>query len=49
MTKTDKNKFLVKMTILANQMLYEMDNAQVDSPESEDLKKVARKTYTVRI
>ena len=43
MTKTDKNKFLVKMTILANQMLYEMDNAQVDSPESEDLKKLLEK------
>lgn len=40
MKQSDKNKFLVKMTILANQMLYEMDEAKVNSEESEQLKKL---------
>lgn len=40
MKQSDKNKFLVKMTILANQMLYEMDEAKVNSEESKLLKKL---------
>ena len=31
MTKKEKNTFLIKMTVLANQMLYEMDLARVDT------------------
>ena len=38
MTKKEKNTFLIKMTVLANQMLYEMDLARVDTEESNQLK-----------
>lgn len=40
MTKKEKNTFLIKMTVLSNQMLYEMDLARVDTEESNQLKKL---------
>lgn len=40
MTKKEKNKFLIKMTILANAMLYEMDLARVDTEEATQLRKL---------
>ncbi|MFV0197091.1 hypothetical protein OBK01_02575 [Empedobacter falsenii] len=40
MTKKEKNKFLIKMTVLANAMLYEMDLARVDSEEATQLRKL---------
>ena len=40
MTKKEKNKFLIKMTVLSNQMLYEMDLARVDTEEANQLKKL---------
>ena len=43
MQKKEKNNFLIKMTVLANQMLYEMDNARVNSKESEQLKNLLEK------
>lgn len=43
MTKKEKNKFLIKMTILANAMLYEMDLARVDSEEATQLRKLLEK------
>ena len=43
MTKKEKNTFLIKMTVLSNQMLYEMDLARVDTEESNQLKKLLEK------
>lgn len=43
MTKKEKNTFLIKMTVLANQMLYEMDLARVYTEESNQLKKLLEK------
>lgn len=40
MTKKEKNKFLIKMTVLANAMLYEMDLARVDTEEATQLRKL---------
>ena len=40
MTKKEKNTFLIKMTVLSNQMLYEMDLARVDTEESNQLRKL---------
>lgn len=43
MTKKEKNNFLIKMTILSNAMLYEMDLARVDSEESKQLRGLLEK------
>jgi len=43
MTKKDKNNFLIKVSIHAAALLYEMDNAKVDTEEANQLKVLLEK------